>query len=263
VEVQKNIDVLGSDLAETVEQSSTIELAQEATQVQEVAQAAGDTVTNAAVEAHAEQPTETSEKEITALFERMLGDASARQLFSQQRIAMAKSTLAANSYELNRLPSFSVPKFEFNLRLVENGLNEVQKPIAESAAYFATSDVPQAFSSLQVANARLRTLDDMLAEQEFILVAGLHSIANPVILHQDQPVASDPEPAPSLSSEESSEEVIFPEDYTDLSPDDLVELKEDGVTPQENLKKRRKFKIFYLLYFNLNRRNLPKENSGR
>lgn len=43
-------------------------------------------------------------------------------------------------------------------------------------------------------------------------------------------------------SEESSEEVIFPEDYTELSPDDLVELKEEFVTPQENLKKRRKFK---------------------
>lgn len=182
--VQEKIDDLDDSISSAGELAETPAAVEEVANVQTAVDEASETATTVVVQAHESQPTALSEREVKAMFKRMMGELSGRQSFDEHRISTMKSVLSEKNDDLVTLETISVKDLTVRLESAQGTLWEISQLIDDCTSMFVAGGYRTAFEKLRVADTQLRDIESELADIEFAIIDAVKAIPEETIISE-------------------------------------------------------------------------------
>lgn len=208
-EVDQNLSTLDSAMqhAETpvVSENGSVALSAAVT----TTQAAQEDTIAVAVEAHDQDVSGASVRELQEMFDRQFAALTSREAFDLRRIATIRSSIATHEKELSGLTIISGA----DLSRLERSITIAMADVAPAMDTFTAGGYRSAFDALQHADNLLRGIEASIAEAETVITDALMNSASDEAggaSTEEEIVPSDPTADAALSVPQSSQSDVGP-----------------------------------------------------
>ncbi len=189
-EVQQNLVALDSTITNSVGPAASSEESAAVTSAQTTTQVAQDDSVTVAVEAHNDENSEQSTRELNDMFLRQFAAIGTRKTFDMHRIAVIRASLEAHTDVLGASGIMT----DTDLYRLERSINIAVADVAPAMDTFAMGGYRSAFDTLKHADTVLRGIEATLADAETAITTALMQASMPSSIADPQSAAPAADP---------------------------------------------------------------------